>query len=113
MFSNSKCEEILSKYGLKGNIISCSAFGSGHINNTFLINFISNNGKNVKYVLQAVNSNVFKNIYEIMENIRNVTDFIRNKSVKSKFLDLIKSISAFTLRALTHMSFSTALRKTS
>lgn len=97
MFSNSKCAEILSKYGLKGNVASCSAFGSGHINNTFLIDFTSDSGKNLKYVLQAVNSNVFKNIYEIMENIRNVTDFIKNKSVKSKFLDFLQTENGSTL----------------
>lgn len=97
MFSNNKCEEILSKYGLNGNVLSCRAFGSGHINNTFLINFLSNNGKNIKYVLQAVNSNVFKNIYEIMENIRNVTDFIKNKSVESKFLDFLQTDNGNTL----------------
>ena len=54
---------------------SVKAYGNGHINGTFLAQ------SNV-FVLQGINTDIFKNPYALMENIEKVTQFIRNKVVK-------------------------------
>lgn len=46
----------------------------GHINTTFFVYW----GKEFKYVLQKINTNIFTKPDELMENILNVTGFIRN-----------------------------------
>ncbi len=55
---------------------SVEPYGNGHINTTFLV---IDNGK--RYILQKVNSNVFKKPHEVMKNILGVTDHIRKKAI--------------------------------
>ncbi len=55
------------------------SFGGGHINDTFI--FASDKTENAeKYIIQAVNTNVFKNPEAIMDNIRMVSEHIINKN---------------------------------
>ena len=49
----------------------------GHINTTYFVWC----GGDFKYVLQRINTNIFKNPDELIENILNVTDFIRDKII--------------------------------
>ena len=51
----------------------------GHINTTYFV-FCDDD---FKYVLQKINTNIFTNPCELMENIINVTSFIRNKLIAS------------------------------
>ncbi len=62
-------QEILEKYGLEFHVQS---FGNGHINDTY----VSEDGK---YILQRINTSIFKNPDELMENILNVTEFLKKK----------------------------------
>lgn len=50
-----------------------SSYGNGHINDTFIVE------KNPNYILQRINTEVFKNPDNVMENIMNVTSHIRKK----------------------------------
>ena len=54
---------------------SVEPYGNGHINTTFLV--ITDNKR---YILQKVNSNVFKKPHEVMKNILGVTAHIRKKA---------------------------------
>jgi hypothetical protein len=56
--------EIAHQFELGGEIIQISPFGTGHINDTFLIET-----KAQKYILQRINHEVFKNPVAVMENI--------------------------------------------
>lgn len=51
-------------------------YGNGHINETYLV-------EPKKYILQKINTEIFKNVDELMENIVNVTDFLRDKIIKA------------------------------
>lgn len=70
---------------------------SGHINSTYQIEY-SAGGETKRYILQKINSNVFKKPVEVMENIVNVTDFLRKKineaggDAERETLTLINSI---------------------
>lgn len=49
-------------------------YGNGHINDTFLVS-------SQRYILQRINTSIFQNPEELMENIQNVTAFLRDKIV--------------------------------
>lgn len=56
---------------------TCKPFGGGHINDTFMFSADDNNRE--KYIIQAINTNVFKNPELIMDNIRMVSEHIKSK----------------------------------
>lgn len=58
-----------------GEIKDIAPYGGGHINDTFLVTCADGG----EYVLQHINSYVFKRPDQIMENIMGVTKFIANK----------------------------------
>ena len=47
-------------------------YGNGHINDTYLVTM-------PRYILQRINTSIFRNPEELMENIENVTAFLREK----------------------------------
>ncbi|NLB90326.1 MAG: phosphotransferase [Clostridiales bacterium] len=56
--------------------ITAEPYGSGHIHDTYLVEV---EGKKEKYILQRMNSHVFPNGKIVMENIIQVTEFLREK----------------------------------
>ena len=64
---------IAKEFALNGNITNIAPYGSGHINSTYLINTDSGN----EYILQKINTSVFKIPYEFMENIVGVTNYLQ------------------------------------
>ena len=68
--------EAINNFCFDGELVSCKEFGSGHINKTYIAKF-SDNGVEQRYVVQQVNSDVFKNIEELMSNVFAVTDYLR------------------------------------
>lgn len=68
---------ILEQFKFKGDLKSFEKFGSGHINVTYLATYTVD-GADRYYVIQKVNTNVFKDIDSLMENIFSVTSYLRN-----------------------------------
>ena len=77
MFNTLK--EIGEKFRLPGKIYSYDAIIMGNINSTYKVTYTQEDNSLKSYLFQRVNTNVFKNPVEIMENIERVTTFIRNK----------------------------------
>ncbi len=69
---------IISQFKVEGNLLSCERYGEGHINETYLA-VIEKDKKNTEYILQRINNKIFKNVPELMNNIRSVTEFNRKK----------------------------------
>lgn len=67
--------EAAAAYPFGGKIAEIAPYGGGHINDTFLVTCTDGE----EYVLQHINSYVFKHPDEIMENIMGVTKFIADK----------------------------------
>lgn len=70
---------IISRFPVEGACVSARAYGDGHINDTFLVTCRDNDGNDTKYTLQHINQAVFPKPAEVMENIVNVTEFLKNK----------------------------------
>lgn len=69
------CEKIVSIFNIPEEVISTEPYGNGHINSTFLVKTVS--GK--RYILQGINTGVFKNPEEVMSNIIKVTNHLSEK----------------------------------
>lgn len=60
-------DEVLSKFKIRGDVLSCEPYGDGHINDTYLIVTTRQ-----KYIMQRVNTRVFADIELLMSNIDKV-----------------------------------------
>lgn len=70
-------EEIIKNFNIDGEYIGYYLSNDGHINNTFVLEFDDGLGNIKSYLLQLINTNVFKNPDELMENIVGVTEHLR------------------------------------
>ena len=68
-------QEAIFHFKTEGRPTYCRNFGHGHINYTFLVT--TDSGK--QYILQRLNTHVFKKPVYVMENVIAVTKFIRTK----------------------------------
>lgn len=71
-------KSIIRNFQLDGEFLSCTRYGEGHINQTFLLTMIKG-GKKTDYILQRINDNLFKRVDKLMENIRLITEYNRKK----------------------------------
>lgn len=74
----SNLDTIISNFPFNGELTDIKKTNTGLINSTYILTFTDNN-IDYRYVLQQINTNVFKNPDELMSNIMNVTGFLRNK----------------------------------
>ncbi|MDD6672688.1 MAG: mucin desulfatase, partial [Eubacteriales bacterium] len=65
---------ILEQFKFKGDLVDCEVFGSGHINVTYLATYLVD-GITKQYIIQKVNTNVFKDIDSLMDNVFAVTSY--------------------------------------
>lgn len=87
----------IKQFDFAGEIISKEPYGSGHINDTFCIITKNQDNQIKKFILQKMNTNIFKNPEHLMENIYNVTEFLKKKiqknggDIKRETLNIIKT----------------------
>ena len=75
-------EEILQGFAFEGRLVSYKPYGSGHINDTYLLEF-DNGGEEVqKIVLQRLNHIIFTKPREVMANILAVTSYLRERIIE-------------------------------
>jgi len=68
---------IIANFNTEGDDFEISNFGSGHINDTYLVK--SKTGSHPGYLLQKINSFVFKNIDGLMNNMIHVVNHLKQK----------------------------------
>ena len=74
-------KKLLSNFDINGEFVSCEPYGSGLINRTYVAVY-SVNGKRKRFIVQRINTNLFKNVDGLMNNIKLVTEFNRNEIIK-------------------------------
>jgi Ser/Thr protein kinase RdoA (MazF antagonist) len=79
MKNNFNFTEIIAQFNYEGNFAHINPFGLGHINDTFVVTCIKTNGKAIRYILQRINTNIFKAPEQLMENVENVTTYLKQK----------------------------------
>jgi hypothetical protein len=74
---------ILSEFSFCGDFLGYVPYGAGHINDTFLLTFRGVGGE-VKYILQRINSRIFRDIPSLMRNFELVTDFLGRRAAEMR-----------------------------
>jgi len=72
-----QAKNIANKFDINGTAVSAENYGCGHINDTFKV--VTDSGE--KYLLQRINTSIFKDAKALMENIASVTGFLKEKIV--------------------------------
>lgn len=65
-------EKVLNRFLLKGNVLSCERYGSGHINATYRVE----TDAGCVYILQKINHGIFHRVDQLMENVGAVTAYL-------------------------------------
>lgn len=71
-------QEIVMLFAAEGTPADIREYGSGHINRTELVE-MEQGGRREKYILQRINTDIFRNVDGLMENIVGVTEHLRKK----------------------------------
>lgn len=71
-------ENIFNQFNHQGSFQDAEPIDSGHINTTYLV--LTQDKASPDYILQKINSAVFKNIPDLIQNKILVTDFLRTKA---------------------------------
>ena len=65
-------QSVLPRFFPEGSVQSCSRYGCGHINETYLV--VTRDGK--RYILQRISSRAFPDVEGLQENIADVTRYL-------------------------------------
>lgn len=76
--TNRDLEDALFAFRLGEAASYVKPFGSGHINETYAV-YVGDGAGDLRYVIQRINTTVFKNPREVMENIFGVTEYLRQR----------------------------------
>lgn len=71
----------MAAFAVQGAPIAAAPYGKGHINDTFRVQ-TENGDKQHLYLLQRINTNVFKNPSALMQNIVAVTEYLQKAIAK-------------------------------
>lgn len=69
--------ELLGAFTFAGELKEISQLSDGHIHDTYIFEFLEENGHTCKYLVQQLNTFVFKQPVAVMENIVKVTEHLR------------------------------------
>ena len=90
-----KLLNVVSHFVLDGQVLSVEPYGSGHINVTYLA--VTDKKR---YILQKINSNLFKEVDRLMNNIYLVTEHLKKKAPNKVVLTLVKTVDGKPYLAL-------------
>jgi hypothetical protein len=82
-------DEVVSHFKCTGDAESIRPYGSGHINDTFLL---KNSGGGRDYLLQRINQHVFRNVERLTDNMLRVTAHLKSKILASGEGDAEKEV---------------------
>jgi len=76
-------ERIIGNFLIEGQFESSACYGQGHINDTYAATYQMYDGTTRRYIFQRVNHNIFSEPEKLMENVANVTSYLRSKIIAS------------------------------
>ena len=96
--NKAEIQNIFNQYEGSNKVLSFCNYGGGHINDTIRV-FTQSGNTEKGYILQRINTNVFKNPELLMDNFKRVTEHLNSKYTSSaefrrhRTLDLLPSLS--------------------
>lgn len=79
---NQKLITVCQAFGIDGTLKNTKIFTDGHINSTYFVEF-EIDGESKKYLVQQINTHVFKDPDILMDNITGVTEYLRDEIKKN------------------------------
>jgi Ser/Thr protein kinase RdoA (MazF antagonist) len=76
--SPEQLQSIASQFSGSGTVVSVNPFGSGNINDTFLVNVAG--GQFQRFVLQRINTQVFRQPHLVMQNMRAFSEHVQSNA---------------------------------
>lgn len=70
---------ITQHFPIEGNLLCGEPFGQGHINTTYAVYYNHENKPTDRYILQEINTSIFKDYKSLMNNILLVTSHLKNQ----------------------------------
>jgi len=92
--TQNQLQEIAAAFDLPGEFSSGYPFGSGHINDTYRLDYLQGSNRRC-YVLQRINTAIFRHPGQLMENILRVTGHQRRKLEAAGVTDLERRVLNF------------------
>lgn len=74
---NDRIDEVAARFRTRGAAVEHAPYGNGHINDTFLVVCGTQEGERRRYILQKMNHSIFKMPQQLMKNVVNVTEYLR------------------------------------
>ena len=81
--SELQVREAIANFNFTGRLKDRRPFGSGHINDTYLLTFEIGDMGDMSAILQRMNREIFTQPVELMENIVGVTSYLREKIIEN------------------------------
>ena len=81
--AEAQINEAINNFEYEGKLLSWQPYGSGHINDTYLLVFEIGKMGRLKVILQRMNKEIFTNPEELMENVVGVTSYLREKIIEN------------------------------
>ena len=81
--TEAQINEAINNFEYEGKLLSWQPYGSGHINDTYLLVFEIGKMGRLKVILQRMNKEIFTNPEELMENVVGVTSYLREKIIEN------------------------------
>lgn len=75
-------KEAIENYQFEGELVDVRPYGSGHINDTYLVTLKENDSEK-KVILQRMNKSIFTKPVELMENVLGVTSYLRERIIEN------------------------------
>ncbi len=72
------------QFAVEGEFVLGEEIDSGHINSTYRATYRQKNGGEQRYIIQAINRNVFKDPHAVMSNVEKVTRHINSRVLRLK-----------------------------
>ena len=79
-------QQVCEAFRIRGAFQSCEEIKMGNVNRTYKVNYIRDDGKPKSYIVQRVNTYVFKNPVQVMDNIDLVTEHLHLRAPKKRSL---------------------------
>ena len=95
--SEEQLKEAINGFQFEGNLISIKPYGSGHINDTYLLTYEIGKMGSIRVILQRVNQEIFTNPVELMRNIEGVTTYLKKIIKKNGGIYIDESIMDYYL----------------
>ena len=91
--------DAIAQFAIEGTLKEKRPYGNGHINDTFLLTYETSDDCQKQYILQRINHSVFKKPVQLMENLVNITEYLRETIIANggnpdrEALNVIKTIT--------------------